>query len=134
MVHWLRGLVLVGVMTLHPGVLRAEVAQPLGRLLFFSSPACHYCGRFAKEIGQAYPQTDEGRLLPLVEVDSRDPPEEWKSIAASVTFTPTLVVLDNKNRERARFRGYKGDQFFWWELTNIIEMLKKGGDETYQVQ
>jgi hypothetical protein len=92
-------------------------------LLILEQPGCAWCARFDREIAPAYEHTDEGRRAPLRRVDVTRP---WPADLQSVTpdrLTPTFVLLDDDGVERARLRGYPGDNFFWPLLSEMLVRL-----------
>ncbi len=91
-------------------------------LIFFYSPGCMYCEAWREEILPIYPKTEEGKRLPLREVnlDGRMPDDLKHLIRPS--FTPTFVILDDQNQEAGRVLGYN-KEFFWDFLAHEIEKL-----------
>jgi len=105
-------------------ILLAATAAPLraAELVMFEAPGCTWCAMWHKEIGAIYPKTDESRRAPLRRVNLHDPwPEALKAIRA-VTFTPTFVLIDN-GQEVDRITGYAGDEFFWYQLSELLKKL-----------
>ncbi|MBF0624188.1 MAG: hypothetical protein HQL82_05215 [Magnetococcales bacterium] len=100
---------------------RAE--EPLGRLLVFVNPVCQYCEAFEREVGRIYAKTPLGERLPIVRVDTLDPPEQYAAQASRVSFTPTFIVVTPDGHEQAVFRGYRGEEFFWSELERVARRL-----------
>lgn len=91
-------------------------------LLMLERPGCVWCARFNDEIAPIYPKTEEGRIAPLRRVDITDPwPADLEGIA-SEHYTPTFVLID-KGEEIGRIRGYPGDEFFWYLVTELIAKL-----------
>ena len=91
-------------------------------LLMLERPGCVWCARFNDEIAPIYPKTEEGRIAPLRRVDITDPwPADLEGIA-SERYTPTFVLID-KGEEIGRIRGYPGDEFFWYLVTELIAKL-----------
>ncbi len=95
-------------------------------LIMFNSPGCGWCKAWEREVGVLYPRTEEGRRLPLLHVDIADPLPPRLRDLESIRYTPTFVVLD-QNREVGRITGYAGEDFFWWELQEIIKRLPPPG-------
>lgn len=92
-------------------------------LLILEQPGCAWCARFDREIAPAYGNTAEGRRAPLRRVDVTRP---WPADLQAVTperLTPTFVLLDDDGVERARLRGYPGDNFFWPLLSEMLNRL-----------
>lgn len=105
-------------------LLSAAAGAGAAELLFLEQPGCVWCARFDREIAPAYGHTDEGRRAPLRRVDVTQP---WPSDLQAVTperLTPTFVLLDDDGVERARLRGYPGDNFFWPLLSEMLARLK----------
>ncbi|MBF0321704.1 MAG: hypothetical protein HQL62_01950, partial [Magnetococcales bacterium] len=90
-------------MTTRQGMTATQEAEILGRVVVFVNEGCHYCQAFDREIAKAYPKTDIGQHLPMVRVDTFDPPKEYAVLAKEMCFTPTILVLDSSGVERARF-------------------------------
>jgi hypothetical protein len=91
-------------------------------LLMIEEPGCVYCARFNREIGPAYPKTDEGKLAPLRRLQIADP---WPTSLAGVrkaTVTPTFILVDD-GVEVDRLVGYPGDEHFWFLLGQMLENL-----------
>ncbi|MEI2386769.1 transcriptional regulator [Breoghania sp. JC706] len=103
----------------------AAVAQPAqaAELLMLEQPGCAWCARFRSEIAPAYANTPEGRLAPLRTVDITRPwPDDLSGIAPD-RLTPTFILVEH-GRERARMRGYPGDNFFWPLLDDMLRKLE----------
>lgn len=91
-------------------------------LLMLEQPGCVWCARFHREIGEAYPNTEEGRRAPLRRIDiTRAWPDDLKHVARE-RLTPTFILIDNRV-EVARLRGYPGDNFFWALLGEMLDRL-----------
>jgi len=91
-------------------------------LVMFEQEYCEWCEAWHEEIGTIYPKTDEGKLLPLRQVDiDQKRPDDLKKYRA-VRFTPTFVVLE-KGQEIGRILGYPGEANFYWLLNEIIAKL-----------
>jgi thioredoxin-related protein len=91
-------------------------------LIMFSSPDCSWCEAWERDVGAIFPRTQEGKHLQLTHVDISDPlPSRLKDLE-TVKYTPTFVVLD-QGREVGRIAGYSGEDFFWWELQQIMKRL-----------
>ena len=113
-------------------VLWALLAVPLAQaaqaaeLLMLEQPGCPWCARFNAEIAPAWPNTDEGRRAPLRRVDITRPwPDDLKDVARE-RFTPTFVLID-EGREIGRLRGYPGDEFFWYRIGELLDLLPPDG-------
>ncbi|HEX9858850.1 MAG TPA: thioredoxin family protein [Paracoccaceae bacterium] len=88
-------------------------------LYMFEQAGCAYCLQWDREVGDAYPLTDEGRAAPLVRINIRDDPPEGLKLAARPVFTPTFV-LARDGQELGRIEGYPGEDFFWGLLGQMI--------------
>ncbi|MEZ5840514.1 MAG: transcriptional regulator [Hyphomicrobiales bacterium] len=100
--------------------LAALAPAAAAELVMFETPSCPWCKLWHKEIGPAYPRTDEGRLAPLRRVNiDRKIPADLKHIRG-VNMTPTFVLVDDEKRELGRLRGYPGADFFWPMLDDIM--------------
>ncbi len=96
-------------------------------LVMLEQPGCVWCARFDAEIGPAWPNTAEGRRAPLRRVDIT---EKWPADLEFVgreRMTPTFVLID-KGVEIGRFRGYPGDEFFWFLAGELLAKLPAAGD------
>ena len=92
------------------------------QLVFVHSPGCLYCEMWRSEIGPIYHKTDEGKRLPLREVNlDRGLPADLKHLLYPA-FTPTFIILDKDNNEIGRIVGYN-EEFFWGFLQEEIKKL-----------
>ncbi|MFT6302712.1 MAG: thioredoxin-related protein [Granulosicoccus sp.] len=99
----------------------ATAAQS-AELLMVEEPGCVYCARFNREIGPAYPKTEEGKLAPLRRLQIADPwPEELEGVRKA-SVTPTFILVDN-GMEIDRLVGYPGDEHFWFLLSQMLGNL-----------
>ncbi len=101
-------------------------ASPLhaGELIMLEQKGCVYCKLWDAEIGPAYPLTEEGRRAPLRKVDINQPiPDDLKAVRIE-RFTPTFILLEN-GQEVGRIRGYPGDEFFWFLLSELLEKARE---------
>lgn len=99
-------------------------AAPLAaaELLMLEQPGCVWCAQFNEQIAPAWPKTEEGRRAPLRRVDITKP---WPDDLAGIQkerFTPTFVLL-HQGQELGRIRGYPGDQFFWYRIGELLDLL-----------
>lgn len=104
--------------------LLAAAGEPrAAELLILEQPGCAWCQRFHREIAPGYANTAEGRRAPLRRVDVTRPwPDDLRAVAPE-RLTPTFVLLDDDGVERARLRGYPGDNFFWPMLSEMLARL-----------
>jgi thioredoxin-related protein len=86
-------------------------------LIMVRQAGCAWCLRWDREIGPAYPATEEGRFAPLRHVDIRDPLPVF--VKTPVTVTPTFILIEG-DREVGRLAGYPGADFFWEMLSEIF--------------
>jgi thioredoxin-related protein len=106
-------------------------APQAAELVMFEQKFCEWCEAWHTEIGAVYSLTDEGKLLPLRQVDiDEDRPEDLKKYGP-ILFTPTFIVIDN-GREVGRILGYPGEVIFYWLLNEIIGKL--GRAESAKIQ
>lgn len=97
---------------------RAEAAE----LLMLEREGCLWCERWHEEIGPIYPRTAEAAIAPLRRVDIDGPWPADLHRVRSDRFTPTFVLIEN-GVEVERLRGYPGDEFFWFLIGELLEML-----------
>jgi hypothetical protein len=90
------------------------------RLLMFEQAGCIYCARWDREIGVAYPNTEQGALAPLTRFDLRDKLPDDISLTRRAHITPTFVLLSD-GAEVGRIEGHPGGDFFWFLLDELIE-------------
>lgn len=102
----------------------ASVSSKAAQLIMLEQDGCHWCEVWNKEIGIAYPKTDEGKLAPLRRVDIHAPlPVDLEGLKKA-NYTPTFVVWHN-GREIDRLRGYPGGHFFWPMLQQMLDKIDK---------
>jgi len=89
------------------------------RLLMFEQAGCIYCARWDREIGVAYPNTEQGALAPLTRFDLRDTLPDDISLTRRAHITPTFVLLSD-GVELGRIEGHPGGDFFWFLLDELI--------------
>lgn len=115
-----------------PAIVLATITAPpavkAAELVMMTQPACPWCARFDAEIAPAWPNTEEGKRAPLRRVDITRPwPEDLKDVHKE-RFTPTFVLMD-EGKEVGRLRGYPGDEFFWYRIGELLDMLPPDGDD-----
>ena len=97
---------------------RATAAE----LIMFDEAGCSWCRRWDKEVGQAYPRSEEGQRAPLRRFDISRSRNAGVGLAAPVTVTPTFVLVDG-GVEVGRITGYPGADFFWGLLGGLVARL-----------
>lgn len=85
-------------------------------LLLVEDRGCPYCARWDREVGPAYARSPEGRFAPLVRRFRGSPDAGF---LGGVVFSPTFVVL-KEGKEVGRIVGYAGPDFFWSELSALL--------------
>lgn len=102
----------------------AALQATAAELIMLEQRGCVYCQKWEAEIGVAYPKTEEGQAAPLRKVDIHQPiPEDLKNIRIE-RFTPTFILVED-GREIGRIRGYMGDEFFWFLLSELLEKAEE---------
>ncbi|WP_156950710.1 thioredoxin [Terasakiella pusilla] len=92
------------------------------QMVFVHSPGCIYCEMWREDILPIYDKTDEGKRLPLREVNlDKGMPDDLKHLVYP-SFTPTFIILDDKDKEVGRILGYNSE-FFWGFVQNFIKKL-----------
>ncbi|MGE5505964.1 MAG: hypothetical protein ACM31L_16200 [Actinomycetota bacterium] len=114
------GVVLAAVLALAAG------AAAAAELLMFDSPTCPWCIKWHREIGNAYPSTEEALMLPLRRIELAHARPADLAGLKPVKVTPTFVIVDC-GREAGRITGYGGEVAFYGELDAIIEKMKAEG-------
>lgn len=113
-----------------PGALLAllmlTVSASAAELIMVRQAGCSWCIRWDREIGTAYPTTEEGRFAPLRRVDIRDPLPTY--VETPVTVTPTFILVED-DREVGRLTGYPGQDFFWDMLSEIFARSSFGREK-----
>lgn len=89
-------------------------------LIMVEQDGCVYCIAWKNTIGPIYPKTPEGEFAPLRMIDIRDGAPEGTTFTRPVTFTPTFILIENKE-EVGRIEGYPGEDFFWWMLEKLLK-------------
>ena len=92
-------------------------------LVMFDEAGCVWCRRWDAEIGQAYPNTDEGRRAPLRRIDISRAASSGIKLATPVRATPTFVLVE-AGAEVGRITGYPGADFFWGMLGELLARLE----------
>lgn len=100
----------------------SPIAAQSAELLMIEEPGCVYCARFNREIGPAYPKTDEGKLAPLRRLQIADPWPESLISVRKASVTPTFILIAD-GVEIDRLVGYPGDEHFWFLLGQMLDKL-----------
>ncbi len=106
-------------------IVTSAIAQASTELVMVEESGCVYCERFNHEIADIYPKTQEGMRAPLRRIDIDD---GWPADLAEVapeTLTPTFILVEN-GREVGRLRGYRGDEYFWFLIGELLAKLPDG--------
>ena len=103
-------------------LLSVIIATPAisAELIVVDQANCPYCERFEREIAPAWPNTDEGRDVPLRHVNLH---ADWPADLSAVnraTLTPTFILVEN-GQEQGRLVGYAGDEHFWFLIGQLLE-------------
>ncbi|MGD9785771.1 MAG: hypothetical protein AB7E80_06035 [Hyphomicrobiaceae bacterium] len=88
-------------------------------LIMVEEEGCGFCLRWHAEVGPGYPLSSEGKRAPLVRRD-RFAPDVQKY--GRLVFTPTFI-LESEGVEKGRIIGYPGADFFWSQLTDMIDKI-----------
>ncbi|MDH3581830.1 MAG: transcriptional regulator [Hyphomicrobiales bacterium] len=95
-------------------------------LVMFRQALCEWCEVWDDEVGVVYNKTQEGRLVPIRQIDIHDQrPDDLRSIRP-VVFTPTFVLVDD-GKEIGRIQGYPGEDFFWGLLNQMLGRMPAEG-------
>ena len=93
------------------------------KLLMIDDTGCSFCELWDEEIGSKYSKTEEGKLAPLIRHHYGSKLPDQIILNSEPIFTPTFILLEN-NREKFRFEGYLGEEFFWSFLSEYLQKLK----------
>ena len=94
-------------------------------LVMFEEQGCPWCERWHREVGFAYPKTEEGRRAPLRRVEIARSRDIGVRLAGPVTASPTFVLVED-GREVGRIVGHPGADFFWGLLGDLLAKLDRG--------
>tara|TARA_A100001011_G_C14233791_1_gene810064 strand:+ start:1234 stop:1521 length:288 start_codon:yes stop_codon:yes gene_type:complete len=83
---------------------------------------CPYCELWDVEIGYIYSKTEEGKLAPLIRHHYGEILPSEITLISDPIFTPTFILLQN-NKEKFRFEGYLGEEFFWSFLNEYLNEI-----------
>jgi len=93
------------------------------KLLMIDDTGCPFCELWDEEIGSKYSKTEEGKLAPLIRHHYGSKLPDQIILNSEPIFTPTFILLE-KNREKFRFEGYLGEEFFWSFLSEYLQKIK----------
>jgi hypothetical protein len=99
---------------------QADAGHTGFRLLMVEQPGCVYCRVFNRDIAPIYAVAPEGRAVPLVRVQLRDPAPEGVTLASRPFATPTFILIGPDGTEVDRIVGYLGEDFFWPYLGRML--------------
>lgn len=120
--------VLFGTVALLLGGLAANAGA--AELLMFEQAGCPFCRNFDREIAPGYADSPYGQIAPLRRVDIHVDRRGGLDDIAPAVFTPTFVLVDDEGREVARLEGYPGRNWFYPELSEMMEALQDGAVDT----
>lgn len=89
-------------------------------LVYVREVGCPYCRMWDERIGPIYGKTDEGKALPLREIEKRSAALDAIRLKRPIRYTPTFVLVRD-NVELGRIEGYPGEEFFFARLARLIE-------------
>lgn len=89
-------------------------------LLMVDDVNCVYCRRWDRDVAPGYAKSAEGRFAPLTRLRRGD---ARLAGIPGLAYTPTFVLFV-EGREMGRIVGYPGADFFWAELS---AMIQRGG-------
>lgn len=99
------------------------VTSHAAELLMFERDGCVWCQRWNEAVGPIYDKTEEAERLPLRHLNIDKQRSSGVTLASSVVYTPTFVVVDN-GREIGRITGYINDDAFWGLLGTLVARLE----------
>lgn len=102
------------------GLLAAAAPLAAAELIYVREAGCPYCRMWDERIGPIYGKTDEGKALPLREIEKRSAALDAIKLKRPIRYTPTFVLV-NDNVELGRIEGYPGEEFFFARLARLIE-------------
>jgi len=109
------------ILTLSAAAETRDDAPPAFRLLMFEQPGCGYCRIFNRDIAPIYAVSPEGRTVPLIHVQLRDPLPAGVTLDSRPFATPTFVLVGPDGAEAGRIVGYLGEDFFWPYLGRMFD-------------
>jgi hypothetical protein len=97
-------------------------AAPIAELVMFVEASCPWCARWDREVGGAYPRSEEGRRAPLRRIHISEARRSGFTLSGAVAVTPTFILVD-RGVEVGRITGYPGADFFWGMLDHLLDRL-----------
>lgn len=94
-------------------------AARAAELVVVAEPDCAVCKVWERDVGAAYPQTDEGKIAPLRRVGLEKLTGTPYAFKQPVTATPTFVLMVG-TMEVGRIIGYSGEAEFWRSLRALL--------------
>lgn len=98
-------------------------------MLMAEEVGCVFCRQWNEEIGPIYEKTGEGIAAPLRRMDIANPVPDDITLARSINFTPTFVLLID-GAEVSRIEGYPGEDFFW----GLVGMMLEQNDIPFEIK
>lgn len=114
-----------GLLIAAPGLARQATTA---ELVMFDDAGCPWCRRWDREVGDAYPRSEEGKRVPLRRMHISEARRSGLVLVSAVTVTPTFVLVD-RGAEVGRITGYPGADFFWAMLDGLIARLPRPPNE-----
>ena len=96
-------------------------AGQAAELVMFRRDGCPWCAKWDREIGPIYPKTEFNYRAPLRQINL-DHDSDVDLVHAPIHYTPTSVLAEG-GKELGRIEGYPGDEFFWFRLEKLLELL-----------
>ncbi|MEO5377494.1 MAG: thioredoxin family protein [Magnetococcus sp. DMHC-6] len=104
--------------------LQTVQAEPLGRLLLFTTEDCSYCQAFMTDVGNGYSKTIVGQQLPMLQIDKQAPPKIYADLAKELPLVPAFIIQNMSGIEQTRFLGYGSEDLFWDKLESALLLLR----------
>lgn len=108
------------------GPLAAAAPLAAAELVYVREAGCPYCWMWDERIGPIYGKTDEGKALPLREIEKRSAALDAIKLKRPIRYTPSFVLVSN-SVEFGRIEGYPGEEFFFARLARLIEEMQPAG-------
>ncbi len=89
-------------------------------LVMFRQALCEWCEVWDDEVGIVYNKTQEGKRVPIRQVDIHDKRPSDLGAIKPVIYTPTFVLVKG-GVELGRIQGYPGEDFFWGLLSKMLK-------------